>query len=88
MFHVIGYPLLNLINSILKVGKMPKDLKCAIVNPIPKTHNPREPEHYCPINMLPAIKKLAELVIYKQLVGYCTENNLINKRRNINDTVV
>ena len=31
--------------------------------------------------MLPAIEKLAELVINEQLVGYCTENNLINKNQ-------
>lgn len=81
MFHVIGYPLLNLVNSILRLGRMPGDLKCSIIRPIPKTRNPREPEHYRPINMLPAVEKLVELVVYKQLTDFCSEHKIINKNQ-------
>jgi Reverse transcriptase (RNA-dependent DNA polymerase) len=63
-------------NSI-ENGIMPKNMKKTVINPTPKTLNPKAPEEYRPINMLPIIEKIIESIIKKQLVEYIETNNIL-----------
>lgn len=77
LFDVIGYPLLNLINTSIKTGRVPGDLKTSVIVPIPKVQNPKEPSDYRPINLLPTIDKILEIVIAEQLREYFEANKLL-----------
>lgn len=77
LFDVIGYPLLNLINTSIRTGRVPGDLKTSIIVPIAKIRKPKEPSDYRPINLLPTIDKILEIVIAEQLREYFEKNNLL-----------
>lgn len=76
-FDVIGYPLLHLINTSLTTGKMPTELKCSLIVPVPKVSGPKKPEHCRPINILPVIEKIIEILVYEQLYEYFNKNNIL-----------
>ncbi|KAL3283972.1 hypothetical protein HHI36_018143 [Cryptolaemus montrouzieri] len=41
LFLVIGYPLLNFVNSSLRTAELPTDLKCSIIVPVPEVNAPK-----------------------------------------------
>lgn len=49
--------------------------------PIPKIRKPKEPSDYRPINLLPTIDKILEIVIAEQLREYFEKNNLLYLRQ-------
>ncbi|CAH1957573.1 unnamed protein product [Acanthoscelides obtectus] len=61
LIDVIGYPLLNIVNTPFRTGKTPSLLKRSIIVPVPKTNNPRKPEDLRPINLMPVIEKVIEI---------------------------
>ena len=67
-----------IINQSLITGIFPDKLKTAIVSPIFKGKNtdPHEFGNYRPISLLPAISKIIEKVVHKQLYDYMTQHNL------------
>lgn len=77
LFCVIGYPLLNIINVSLETGRVPSALKVSVIVPIAKVSLPTRPEHCRPINLLPVIDKLLEIIVCEQLRAYFEENNLL-----------
>ena len=66
----------KLVNRSLEQGYMPKQLKRAIVTPIPKKINSIEFSNFRPISNLPFLSKLIERITINQLSEYCEENNL------------
>ena len=60
----------HLINSSIKSGKFPDKLKQAVITPIPKKGNSRDPANYRPISILPALSKLYEKAMAKQLTQF------------------
>lgn len=76
-FGVIGHVLLHFINISLQYGKFPSELKTSILVPIPKIPNTNNSWEFRPINTLPCIEKILELVVYNQLLKYLTTNNLL-----------
>ncbi|KAJ8930498.1 hypothetical protein NQ314_016697 [Rhamnusium bicolor] len=77
LFEVIGYPLLNLVNTVLRTGNMLSELKVSTIVPVPKVKDPSKPSEYRPINLLPIIDKIIEIVVSKQLTEYFEENSLL-----------
>lgn len=77
LFDVIGYPLLNLINTSLRSGCVPSELKVSVIVPIPKVKNPTQITDFRPINLLPVIDKILEIVIAEQLRNHFEEQNLL-----------
>lgn len=70
-------PLTLIINQSLKTGIFPNLLKIAKVIPIHKKDDKSVLSNYRPISLLPAISKIFEKVIHKQIQAYLTENNLL-----------
>ncbi|KAF5281752.1 hypothetical protein FQR65_LT14547 [Abscondita terminalis] len=77
LFDVIGYPLLNIVNTSLQTGRVPTRLKCSTVIPVPKISRPTRPENLRPINLLPIVDKLMEIVVYKELNNYLKDNEIL-----------
>lgn len=75
-FETTGYAVLNFINSSLKSGTFPKDLKASSITPVPKTQVKSEVSSFRPINTLPCIEKVLEKAVYNQIVSYFNEHNL------------
>lgn len=77
LFHVIGYPLLNLINLSLSTGRVPQSFKISLIVPIPKVINTNLAEQLRPVNMLPFCEKVLELAVYNQITSFINDNNII-----------
>lgn len=70
IFHTVGFPLLNLINTSIKKGMLPAELKISTVVPIPKVNFPKKGEELRPINLLPVVEKVIERVVHEQINEY------------------
>ena len=75
-FNTTGYAVLNLINSSLKSGSFPENLKTSTIIPVPKSQTKSEVSTYRPINTLPCIEKILEKAVYNQIVSYFNKNSL------------
>ena len=74
---VISAQLTVIINQSLLTGIFPNKLKIAKVTPLFKKDDPHLFDNYRPISLLPAISKVFEKIVYKQIYEYFTENKLI-----------
>ena len=68
-----------IINQSLSTGIFPNKLKIAKVVPVFKKDDPHQPGNYRPISLLPAISKIFEKVVYKQVYNYMNQNSLLYK---------
>ena len=66
-----------LVNQTLATGIFPDDLKVAKVSPIYKKGDKNDINNYRPISILPAISKVFEKIIAKQLSNFFEENKLL-----------
>ncbi len=73
----LGTPILHIVNSSLKTGVFPDDLKTSVIVPVEKVTYPKDPKDFRPINLLSTIDKVIESVVKEQLQDYCKENNII-----------
>lgn len=69
-------PITLIINQAIMTGIFPDKLKLAKVIPIYKKADERLLENYRPISLLPAISKIFEKVIHKQVFRYFTDHDL------------
>lgn len=77
LFSVVGYPLLNLVNTCLQTGVLPAILKCSTVIPVPKISKPVKPEDLRPINLLPVVDKIIEILVHEHLTDYLSKQNIL-----------
>ena len=56
-------------------------MKCAKVIPLFKEGNHSDLNNYRPISIVPIVAKVFERIIYDQVYGYLTENNLISSQQ-------
>ncbi|CAL8068997.1 unnamed protein product [Orchesella dallaii] len=70
--------LLNLFNSFINTGCIPKPLKCARIVPLPKIPKPLHPNDMRPIAIQCAILKLFEKCIISQLNSYLKRMNVLS----------
>ncbi|KAF0314250.1 Laminin subunit gamma-1 [Amphibalanus amphitrite] len=77
-FWGMGHVLLDIVNSSLTTSNVPGPWKHAMVTPIPKGQGPSEPANTRPISILPAIMKVVERVVQRQLVQYLEANQLLS----------
>ena len=66
-----------MINLSLSQGIFPNKLKVAKVVPIFKSGEQSSFTNYRPISVLPVLSKIYEKVVYKRLLNYLTENNIL-----------
>lgn len=71
-------PLTYLINLCLSNGYFPEILKHAIIKPVHKKGDSKDPTNYRPISILSSISKLVELAIYKRTVNFCNRFNVFS----------
>ncbi len=71
-------PLLNIINSSLSLGHVPKLFKLAVIKPLIKKPqlDPSELANYRPISNLPFMSKILEKVVSAQLCSFLQKNYL------------
>jgi hypothetical protein len=74
---VIAGPLTEVINSSITTGAFPEEWKEAIVVPILKKGDPKEPKNYRPVSCLPAASKVLEKVVCEQLTRFAEVHNLL-----------
>lgn len=76
--HIISKPLSIIINISLNSGVFPDKLKIAKVIPVFKSGDPSSFSNYRPISILPFFSKIYEKIVYKRLLFYLDENNILN----------
>jgi hypothetical protein len=70
-------PLTYIFNKVLSTGVFPDRLKYSEVQQLFKKGEKTEITNYRPISLLPSFSKIIEKIIYKRLISYLTENNLL-----------
>lgn len=73
---IIKY-LLHIINCCLEIGYFPDDWKIAHVIPLPKINSPSDLKDLRPISILPAVSKLLEKIMGKQIRQHLTSFNIL-----------
>ena len=66
-----------IINKCLVNGECPEIWKEATITPIPKITNPKNPNDFRPISILPTLSKVLEKVVHLQLNQYLNENKIL-----------
>jgi hypothetical protein len=74
----IDNPIVNIINTSLQTGIYPANLKHMIVDPVPKTNNPKSVENYRPICRINVLSKIFSVIVNTQLTKYIEINNILN----------
>ena len=65
----ISMPLSHIFNLTFETGKIPDDLKVALVTPVYKSSEKNVYSNYRPISVLPCFSKILEKLMYKRLIG-------------------
>ena len=66
-------PLAHIINVCISNSYFPRVWKSAHILPVPKVDNPKQEAQYRPVSILPALSKVFERLVLKQLVHYIDE---------------
>ena len=74
--YVISKPLAHIINCSLKSGIVPSDFKQARVAPIYKS---ADRVNYRPISILPAVSKILEKCVHRQLMDHIETHQLLSQ---------
>ena len=74
--EVVSEPITFLINQTFRSGCFPDVLKLARVKSLFKKGDVHDPNNYRPISILPAVSKVFEKIIQKQIVNFFDSNNL------------
>ena len=76
--YSLAKPLADIFNKCLTAGVFPDSLKIAQVTPIYKNGCKHEFTNYRPISVLSTFSKLFERLIYKRLISFIDEHNLMS----------
>ena len=74
--HLAG-PLTHIINACITSSTFPRTWKTARLSPIPKTDHPQNEKDYRPVSILPALSKVFERLVLKQLISSIEELSLL-----------
>ncbi len=85
MLPVAEEPLLNIINSSLSLGHVPKPFKLAVIKPLIKKPklDPCELANYRPISNLPFMLKILEQVVSAQLCSFLLKNDIYEEFQSV-----
>ena len=78
--HIFDH-ILHLYNACLSAGIFPDILKIAMIKPIYKSGDKKQPNNYRPISILPFMSKILEQLINSRLVKHITDNALIHENQ-------
>ena len=68
----------DIINTSFSSGVFPNLLKCAIVTPIFKNGDRKNPSNYRPISILPILSKVLEKAMFKRVTNFISTNSIIS----------
>ena len=77
MAPYISVPLPYIFNLTFTTGKIPDDLKVALVTPVYKASEENIYSNYRPISVLPCFSKILEKLMYKRLIDYVHKNGTL-----------
>ena len=78
---LIANSLCTIFNRSITCGIFPDEWKCSKVIPLFKQGERFDLNNYRPISVTPIIAKVLERIVYNQLYGYLTMNNLISSQQ-------
>ena len=78
--HIFDH-ILHLYNACLCAGIFPDILKIAMIKPIYKSGDKKQPNNYRPISILPFMSKILEQLIHSRLIKHLTDNALIHENQ-------
>ena len=79
---VIAPVVTRIINNCIRLSVFPETWKVGKISVIYKNKGPRtEPNSYRPITLLCSLSKLIEKVMFKQILNYFTNNNMMDPRQ-------
>ena len=78
---LIADPMCSIFNQSVRSGILPQEWKCTKVIPLFKEGNHSDLNNYRPISIIPIVATVFECIIYDQVYGYFTENNLISSQQ-------
>ena len=67
----------TMINRCITEANFPCELKCGTIIPLPKAGSTRSVINWRPITLLPVVGKVLERVVYRQMMDYMIEHELI-----------
>ena len=70
-------PLAHIINVCISNSQFPRIWKTASISPVPKVDNPKQNADYRPVSIPPALSKVFERLVLKQLVHSIDEQSLL-----------
>lgn len=71
----------DIVNDSLNTGRIPDELKLAIIRPLYKNSKHDDPRNYRPIAILNTLDKIIEKEVHEQFTTYLHENNLITRHQ-------
>lgn len=71
--------IIHIVNHSLTTGTFPSQWKYAIIKPIPKKSSPKQMQDLRPISILPALSKVLEIIVHKQVTNHLQIHNLLNE---------
>ena len=77
-FSGLCYVLLDIVNASLVTGIVPPSWKHALVTPIPKGGDLATVTNWRPISILPAITKVIERLVHRQICSYFNRSHLFS----------
>lgn len=78
---LIKTPLCHIANIMFKHGEFPDKLKKAIVIPIFKGGNRKDPDHYRAVSILSNVSKIFERLIYEKILSFSDKYKLIENNQ-------
>ena len=86
IFNSIVHPICHIINTSIRTGKIPNQLKTAKVIPIYKLNHSTQsekllPTNYRPISLLPIFSKLLEKVVSNQLTDFLMDKDILSNQQ-------
>ena len=74
-------PLELIFNDCLAIGIFPSDRKKSNIVPVHKKNDKQRLNNYRPISLLPICSKILEQLIFNEMLGFFTENDLISQHQ-------
>ena len=75
--YALSFPLSVILNNSLTMGLVPNMAKLAKIIPIYKAKDKKNISNYRPISLLPAISKILEKVVHKNVYTFLEKNKVL-----------
>lgn len=75
--EIISPSITHIVNSSIRQGEFPNDLKGARVIPLYKKGSKQDPSNYRPVSILSSLSKIIEKIMYEQIDQYLLSQNIL-----------